>query len=136
MRVLHLGGTSWLGLVDDDIFVGDESSAKRRVGPDELVGLLPCLERPYAAVEAELREREQELSLPSGFLATRLRLTSIPAAAVDSRMAYWVDLALDWLEAFPEQSVDADLPVTIEQATWASQRARHRARSLRRRAGN
>jgi hypothetical protein len=66
-------------------------------------------------------------------LAARLQLTSIPSAAIDSRMPYWVDRALDWLEVFPQEAVDTAQLATIEQATWASQRARHRARSLRRR---
>ncbi len=132
IRILHLGGESWLGLVGDDLFVGDETTPKRLLEPEVPTGLLPCLERPYEDVRADLDEREDELSLPRGSLTEMVPLTAIPAAAITSRIDYWVELALDWIVVLPTGGVDDGSLLAIEQAPWASQRAKHRARSIRR----
>lgn len=132
IRILHLGGESWLGLVGDELFVGDETTPKRPLDPAIPTGLLPCLERPYQVVKAELDEREDALSLPRGSLTAMVPLTAIPAAAIESQIDYWVELALDWIAALSTGGVDDGSLLAIEQAPWASQRAKHRARGVRR----
>ena len=112
------------------LFVGDAAGPKREVDPGNPVGLLPCLERPRATVLAELVDRERDLSLPSGFLAERVPLDVVPAAAVSTRLDYWVQLALDWLSDAPATDLDRGLLAGLADATWATRRARHRARKL------
>jgi hypothetical protein len=129
-RVIPLGEEAWLDLVGSSLFVGDAVGPKREVDPANPVGLLPCLERPRSVVLDELADRERELSLPSGFLVERVPLSGLPAAAVSTQIDYWVQLALDWLSGLPASDVDRRLLKELADATWATQRARHRARRL------
>lgn len=130
---MSLGGETWLGLSNETFYVGDQSDPKREMDPANPIGLLPCLDRPRDAVLAEITERELYLSLPSGSLAERVPLGAIPQAAIATRIAYWVQLALDWLSDMPTADVDSSLLEEPIHATWATQRARHRARRLIRR---
>jgi hypothetical protein len=129
-RILHLGGDAWLGLVGEVLFVGDHDSPKREVDRVAPTGLLPCLERPYDVVVAELREREEELALNRGTLIDLVPLDSVLAAAVDSQMDYWIQLALDWLGSMPRAESSEGLLGSISSEAWPTQRARHRARML------
>lgn len=131
-RVLQLDSSSWLGLAGTELFVGDESGPKRQIDLDNLTGLLPCLERPYATLLFELGEREAELGLAPGSLVARVPLSRIARAAVASQMDYWVQLGLDWMESMPRSQVETDLLELLERESWPTQRARHRARALRR----
>jgi hypothetical protein len=130
IRILHLGGDAWLGLVGETLFVGDYETPKREVDRGNPIGLLPCLERPYDVVVAELHAREAELSVGQGYLTDLVPLEAVPAAAVDSQMDYWVQLALDWLGNMPDEHVRKELLELIERESWPTQQARHRARSL------
>jgi hypothetical protein len=132
IRILQLGSESWLGLVGSILFVGDERTPKRLLEPEVPTGLLPCLERPYEVVRAELEERERELSMPVGSLTGAVPLAAIPKAALASQMDHWAALSLSWLAAFPVNDVDEDVLRAIEDSTWASQRTKHRARDIRR----
>lgn len=130
VRVLHLGGDTWLGLVDDALFVGDHETPKREVERLNPTGLLPCLERPYDVVVAELQAREVELCLAQGSLTDLVPLDAIPAAAVNSQIDYWVQLALDWLSSMPGDAVPEEILELIQREPWPTRRARHRARNL------
>ena len=134
IRLLRLGDESWLGIVAGRLTVGDATGPKRAVDPAHPIGLLPLLERPYSVVALELKERETALALAPGAVTGLLSLDDIPRTAVECRSGYWVDLALEWLESMPPEDVDGALLDTVEQATWATQRARHRARRLARQA--
>lgn len=130
--LLHLGDDAWLGMLGTQVFVGDLHGPKREVDPDEPIGLLPCLERPYSVIVEELREREAELSQSLGSLIGRVPLAAIPHAAVESKSNYWADLALGWLAEMPSSEVDVAALETLENADWAAQGVRQRARRLRR----
>jgi hypothetical protein len=129
-RILHLGGDTWLGLVGEALFVGDHENPKREVDRAAPTGLLPCLERPYDVVVAELRTRAGELSLDEGTLIDMVPLDSVPVEAVDSRMDYWIQLALDWLGSMPPDESSEGLLELLSSEAWPTQRARHRARGL------
>ncbi len=129
---LHLGHDAWVGLLGDDVFVGDVDGPVRDVDPGEPTGLLPCLERPYSVIVAELQEREVELSLRPGTLIGRMPFAGIPHAAVAARSDYWAGLAFDWLDAMPRSERVSSTLERLENAGWASQSVRHRARRLRR----
>ena len=130
-RILQVSSEVWLGALGDELFVGAYEGPKRRVDTARPTGLLPCLERPRSVVLAELRAREVELDVGEGALAGLVPLDSIPAEAVRSELDYWVQLALDWLADAPEDRTREVLLATIERAPWATQRARHRAMTLR-----
>ncbi|WP_416430424.1 hypothetical protein [Paenarthrobacter nicotinovorans] len=131
-RILFLGQASWLGLVGDVLYVGDEQRPKRQLDLKHPVGLLPCLERPYEEVRAELEARERELSMAPGTLLSTVPLATIPATAVATQMDYWTSLAVPWLASLPASDVDDTVIIAIEEAPWASQASRHGARKLRR----
>jgi hypothetical protein len=135
-RILQLSSDAWLGAVGDELFVGGYEAPRRRVDPARPTGLLPCLERPRSVVVAELRAREVELDLGEGALTELVPLGVIPVEAVVSELDYWVQLALDWLAETPDDSARRVLLASIEGASWATQRARHRAMKLRKAGGN
>jgi hypothetical protein len=130
-RLLRIDDHSWLGLVDAVLFVGDLDGPKRQIDPDLPIGLLPCLERPYSAVLLEIEERESALSLARGSLGEVIPLRRIPHAAMSSKVDYWVQLALDWVETMPKSEVDVEILELLEHGSWPTQRARHRAKKLR-----
>ena len=96
IRVIPLGGETWLDIVGSSLFVCDSVGPKREVDPASPIGLLPLLERPRDTVLAELSGRKRDLSVSSGSLVERVPLGVVPAAAVSTRLDYWVQLALDW----------------------------------------
>ena len=55
LRILRLDSGSWLGLVGTSLYIGDELAPKRRLDAEVPTGLLPCLERSYEDVTAELQ---------------------------------------------------------------------------------
>jgi hypothetical protein len=112
------------------MYVGDRNEPKRKVDQGNPIGLLQCLERPYEVVREELKAREAELQMPPGSLIELVPLKMIPAAAVESQMDYWLEHALVWLSAMPVDDVDDVLLVRIQDAPWATQRARHQALRL------
>lgn len=133
IRVLHIGSGSWLGLVDNALFVGDENGPKRQLDTDLPTGLLPCLERPLDAVLMDLRDRENELSMDPGTLTKIVPLAAVPAAALASSMDYWAALSLDWVTKLTFDESSKSLLLALKNAPWASQHTRHRARSIYRR---
>lgn len=133
--VLRVDHDAWLGLLGNTLFVGNLEGPQREIDPNEPTGLLPCLERPYSVVMAEIRDRESELSLSPGVLTRQVPLALIPQAAVSAQSNYWADLALAWLAEMPgSESVVSALEVleVLEGASWAAQSVRHRARRIRR----
>lgn len=131
-RILRLGQHSWLGLVGDVLYIGDETRPKRQLDLEIPIGLLPCLERPYEEVRAELGACERELSMLSGPLLSAVPLAAIPRTAVATQMDYWTSLSVPWLASLPASEVDDNVIIAIEEASWAGQASRHAARRLRR----
>jgi len=131
-RILKLGQHSWLGLVGDVLYIGDDTRPKRQLDLENPIGLLPCLERPYEEVRAELEARELELSMVPGTLLSTVPLATIPATAVATQMNYWTSLSVPWLASLPASDVDDNVIMAIEEAPWASQASRHGVRRLRR----
>jgi hypothetical protein len=131
LRILHLGGDSWLGLAGGDLFAGSYGAPSRRIETDCPIALLPCLAKRRPVVIAELRSRELELGFNEGALVDLVPLDAIPSAAVASEMDYWMQLALDWLAETHRDNPQEELLRAVEGAAWATQRARHRATSLR-----
>ena len=130
-RILATGHEAWVGTVQGELFLGTEVSAQRRVDRERPVGLLPLLEKPRSEIVNEISERESELGAEAGTLLALVPLDAIPAEAVESRLDFWVQLALDWLDETPTSGGRDDLLAIVECAPWASQRARHRASRLR-----
>jgi hypothetical protein len=128
--ILRLSDGVWLGLSAGALYVGDERQPKREVDSKNPIGLLPCLEKPYLSLQIELEHQEEMLSLPKGTFAEQIPLAAIPRAAVATRLDYWIQLALDWLARMPVAAIDQELLSSLSSAEWATQRARHRARSL------
>lgn len=133
--ILHLGQESWLGMLGAALYVGDLHRPKREVDPHEPVGLLPCLERPYSVIVAELSDRETDMSRSPGSLTAQVPLVAIPHAAVESKSNYWAELALAWLGDMPSSEVVIATLESLENADWAAQGIRHRARRIRREKG-
>jgi hypothetical protein len=130
--LLSLGGDAWAGLVDRSrLHVGDAAGPQREVDTTLPIGLLPCLERPYSVVLAELKDREIELGLANGSLVNLIPLRTIPDAAIETKNDYWAELALDWLEAMPQTESTRHQLMLLEESNWASQHVRHRARRIK-----
>ena len=128
--ILQLSTDVWLGSLAGRLYVGTADGPKSEIDESSPIGLLPCLERRYDDVITEIRAREIELSLSSGSLVEKVPLNAIPRVAVDSRLDYWVQLALDWLADMPIDAAESELLAELAREPWATQRARHRARSL------
>ncbi len=128
--ILQLSTDVWLGSLAGRLYVGTADGPKREVDESSPVGLLPCLERRYEDVVTEIRAREVELSLSPDSLVEKIPLNAIPRVAIDSRLDYWVQLALDWLADMPIGAAESELLAELARGPWATQRARHRARSL------
>lgn len=129
-RILQLGEDVWLGIARESLFLGDYQGPKREVDLNNPIGLLPCLERPYGFIVADLLTKEAELQMQRGQLLDFVPLGAIPAAAVASRMDYWIQLALNWLAEIPVLPHANDVLNAISNETWATQPARHRAKRL------
>jgi hypothetical protein len=133
--LLELGHGAWLGLLSGTLFVGVAEGPQREVDLSEPIGLLPVLERTYSVVVGELQDREIELSMPSGSLTSSVPLVAIPIAAAQSKNNYWADLALSWLDEMPRSDQVIQALDALENAAWAGQSVRHRARRIRRTKG-
>lgn len=133
VAILRVSTDAWLGMIDDRLYMGTILGPKREVDESRPIGLLPCLERRYDDVITELRAREIELLLQPGSLVARTPLKAIPRVALESRLDYWIQLALDWITDTPIDAVDHEMLSALARAPWASQRARHRAHALTRR---
>ena len=130
--LLRLDGDAWAGLANGALCVGTMDAAERPVDPNHPIGLLPCLERPRETVLTELRRREVELDVADGVLSPLVPLDGIPAEAVSTRLDQWVRPALEWLANMPPSRPRDGLLAQVEDAAWASQDTRQRARTLRR----
>ena len=128
--LLELGDEVYLGVVRGELSVGTHYRPTGRVGREVPTDLLPLLERPRDAVVEELRARERDSGLAPGSLIPLVPLANIPAAAIDTRLNYWVGLAVEWIVAEPAEIPGNRFLVSISRAPWASQRLRHRAQVL------
>lgn len=130
LRILRVDDHSWLGRRGGILEIGDERGPKRVLDAWEPIPLLPLLERPYQDVLAEVREYDRASSVPAESLRRQIPWARIPHAAASTKMDYWIQLALDWLSEMDTAEVDLQLVQHLASSTWATQRARHRARAL------
>ena len=131
LRILELGGDVWLGLVDEELYVGDFEAPKRQVDVRHPIALLPLLEKPRDFIVADIRDREIELGFAQGALTELVPLDALPGVAVSSEMDYWVWLAMEWLSKTSGNGTRDELLRIVERSSWATQKTRHRAVSLR-----
>ena len=133
LPILQLGDDRWVGVTrGGEVFVGTRSSAKRRVDPDAPTGLLALLERPLAAVKAEIDEWQSTAGSQRGIPSFLFPLDDIVLHALKSGSDYWADLALAWVQEMPASPTLLVALDGLAVARWASQSVRHRARRLRR----
>lgn len=130
IRILRMEKNVWLGLSGEKLAVGDRLGPKREVDSTNPIGLLPCLERSYGEVLADLRAREIELEMAQGEIFNLVPLDAIPSTAVASKIDYWIQLALNWLDQMPDSSAVRELLRVIYNESSATQRARHRAKRM------
>lgn len=99
------------------------------------VWLLPLLERPRHAVEADLQAALDSLPLKQRIHSVDVSLRGLIAAALDGS-DYWARLAADWLDAgFPlDAALVAQVNAGIAAKRW-EQHTRHRLYRLARRSG-
>lgn len=105
----------------------ETDSALLPVGGDNLVALLPLLEKPRVVVERELRSAAAATSITTDILAS-FPVEDVLVTALQSQSEYWQGLALEWLPV----SVEGRLRASVEsvEKTGASQRIRHHAKRL------
>jgi hypothetical protein len=94
-----------------------------------LVGVLPILERPLPMVRSEAARTANRLGLPLT-LADALPVAKIARAALATRSDYWVELAIEWLEAKEDRQAVARDIFEAAQDKRLSQRLRHRLARL------
>jgi hypothetical protein len=121
--ILSIGRDTWAGVIDGGrLCVGTFDHPIRHVDARYPIDLLPLLERPYAAVHAELDEMGED----------RIPVDDLPAAAVASQDNQWAELALSWLAEMPPSEAGQRLLIDLEEASWTTQNVRHGARRIRR----
>jgi hypothetical protein len=131
--VLHVEGDAWLGVVDEATWwMGKLGGPQREIDLSNPIGLLPCLERPYSVVAADLEAKADELSGAGFSLPDGLSLAAIPRTAAAGQQTYWAELALAWLADMPPSEDSLGVLRTLEDADWATQAIRHQARRIRR----
>lgn len=92
------------------------------------------LQRTYNEVVDELRAREVELSLPPGSLVEKVPLDAIPWVGVEFEREFWASHALAWLESRTIDAAGIARLNKLSNARSVSQRTRHRAKALGKRA--
>lgn len=133
LPVLHVAGDTWLGVVGGSAWwIGKLEGPQREIVLSNPIGLLPCLERPYTVVAADLEAKADELRTAGFRLPGGLSLAAIPGTAAASHQTYWAELALTWLADMPSSADCLRVLRTLEDADWATQAIRHQARRLRR----
>lgn len=90
-----------------------------------LVGILPILERPLPLVRSEAARTATRLGLPLT-LVDALPVAEIARTALATRSDYWVDLAIEWLEAYGDRQALAEDIAGASRDKRLSQRIRHR----------
>lgn len=130
--LLQLPGGGWAGFAgerQDNVWVGSYDEARREVDLARPVALLPLLEQPRSVVQAEIAELSDQGQVT--FASTLLKcFEAVIDTAILMESHYWVDRAIDWIEAGgPLPCPDIRLN-TISNATWVSQPLRHKALRL------
>lgn len=122
-----------LGLsADGERLWGEEVVGIATVYPLEapaVVGVLPILERPLPMVRSEAARAVARLGLPLP-LVDALPVTEIVGAALKTRSDYWVELALEWLEADADRQHLTDAITAASSDSRLAQRTRHRLQRL------
>jgi hypothetical protein len=103
---------------------------------DAVVGTLPLLEIPFAALRSRVRESATRLGLSPQQVMSALPIATILRAALKTRSDYWVALAVEWLEdsgtasqvrdAIQSAAFDRRLEQSLRHRLWwlASDRVR------------
>ena len=134
--LLTVSGRSWLeeqGGHEGRLWLGDTGGRHHPVRVDAPVSCLPLLERPYAAVMAELRET----ATASSEVTRRALEELVPGGVIDlaarSQSSYWLAGAVAWLAAMDLSQRSSDQALLIWRNPAADQSTRHVARRIYRR---
>jgi len=125
--VLQFDRTTWLGLLDGELWFGTSEEPRRLMKLGNPVWLLPMYEHPRDRVLADLATREKELSLPEGYLVASIPWDDVEKSVMTMGSTYWAELLLDWCEGQPLTPTEMGVFTQLSQSSWASQRVRHRA---------
>jgi hypothetical protein len=130
-------GRTWLGR-DSRLgwIVGREGRSAGQIQADE-PGLWPLLERSYDKLLSEIRSLAPATGESADMLVESFPIAEVLNSALSDGGEHWKMLALEWLETNPQLSLPRE---TLEQLASSSkdvatQRTRHRAKSLLGRAG-
>ena len=101
-----------------------------QLNPPEGVGALPILEIELAGITIKLTEAASVLQVSPNDLRQALPAGELFETAFDTRSDYWIDRALDWMEAQPWSG----LPLALMRSAIADkslgQTLRHRAQRV------
>ncbi|QSQ12258.1 hypothetical protein [Myxococcus landrumensis] len=129
LPVLRFGNDAQLGVRDDGEWVVEKGGALFDLRPSKYVPALPLLQMERGAVMDEVR-RKTESSGVAGRSMGAFPVARLLETALRSQMDFWAARAIEWIEP---ADVDADLLDAlqqIQQARWASQFVRGRARKV------
>jgi hypothetical protein len=96
--------------------------------------LLPLLEHPFEDAARSVAAGLEAAGVQPG-AEQAFPWEKVIECALEGPLDYWARLALDWIPAVGLTPALAQALRSLEQARWASQQVRHRARSLLRRHG-
>lgn len=126
--LIQLAPGKWLGVMADGNWAVGEGNRARPLREGWHVPLLPILEVPYD----DWRRHLGDLRVTSPELADAVenvvQVGPLVAAAVDGEGVYWPELAVGWLERYP------DIPRPFEALRRLADRSRDVPQSLRQRA--
>lgn len=139
--VLARGDGVWIGSTGDGrLWVGSPEAERAPVLFDDPVFLWPLLENPYQEVASDLVAHWPEFGLPETVSPPSL-IESIIRSAVAAGRPYWIDRALNWIEAMAGDPASRP-PIAVESvlhevanARDLPQTTRHRAMRIARLAG-
>ncbi|WP_147446647.1 hypothetical protein [Corallococcus sp. CA047B] len=129
LPVVEIGERDWLGVRRSGEWVLDREGQLVSVESLSFVPALPLLQRERELFELEVQRRLGAVGIGDtsryGFPVPRLL-----EQALLGGMEFWADLALKWLESADVDERLLKALVSLQDARWASQRTRQRARQV------
>jgi hypothetical protein len=119
---------AWLGLAEDRWVVGEPGGVVSGTEGDDVVGLLPVLERDPDVFLAELRDALATAGRDMDGFVENFPLERLLTTALAISSAYWSGLAIGWFDQQPLSDAFRTALQDVEDARWAPQRVRQAAR--------
>jgi hypothetical protein len=119
---------AWLGLAEHGWVVGEPGGIISGTEGDDVIGLLPVLERDPDVFFAELREALAAVHHDVDSHVARFPLERLLTTALATSSAYWSELSIGWFDHQPLSDTFRAALEDVEDARWAPQRVRQAAR--------